>query len=100
MRIFRAVAVRRTEAPLKLADSKSTMAVSPMISLLAPPITPATHTGFVSSQMQSMLVERAWSLPSRVWMDSPSRAVRTTILPPSTQEKSKACIGWPYSSMT
>ena len=98
--MFRAVAVRRIEAPLKLADSKRTMAVSPMISLLAPPMTPATQTGLCSSQMQSMLVVSFRSLPSRVWMVSPSRAVRTTILPPSTQEKSKACMGWPYSSMT
>ena len=100
VRIPRAVAVRRTEAPLKLADSNRTMAVSPTISELAPPMTPATHTGRCSSQMHSMDVVRAWSLPSRVWMDSPSRAVRTTMCPPSTQEKSKACIGWPYSSMT
>ena len=32
------------------------------------------------------------SLPSSVWMVSPSRAVRTRIFPPSTQEKSKACM--------
>ena len=100
VRMFSAVAVRRMEAPLKLADSKRTMAVSPMISLLAPPMTPATHTGLCSSQMHSMSVVSTWSLPSRVWMVSPSRAVRTTIWPPSTQEKSKACMGWPYSSIT
>ena len=98
--MLRAAAVRRTEAPLKLADSKRTMAVSPTISLLAPPMTPATQTGFSSSQMQSMEgVSLRW-LPSRVWMVSPSRAVRTMMWPPSTQEKSKACMGWPYSSIT
>ena len=56
MRIFSAAAVRWTEVPLKLADSKRTMAVSPTISLLAPPMTPATQTGLFSSQMQSMEV--------------------------------------------
>ena len=95
-----AVAVRRIEAPLKLADSKRTMPVSPTISLFAPPMTPATPTGFSVSQMHSMLVESARSVPSRVWMVSPSRAQRTWISPSLTQEKSKACIGWPYSSMT
>ena len=100
MRIPSAVAVRRTETPLKLADSKTTAAVSPTISELAPPMTPATQTGLFSSQMHSMLVVSLRSLPSSVWMVSPSRAVRMISLPPSTQLKSKACMGWPYSSMT
>ena len=100
VRMPSAVAVRRMDTPLKLADSKTTMAVSPTISELAPPMTPATPTGLCSSQMHSMLGVSLRSLPSSVWMTSPSRAVRTTILPPSTQEKSKACMGWPYSSMT
>ena len=100
MRMPRALAVRRTETPLKLADSKSTIAVSPTISLFAPPMTPATQTGLCSSQMQSMFGVSLRSLPSSVWMVSPSRAVRTMMWPPSTQLKSKACIGWPYSSIT
>ena len=33
-------------------------------------------------------------------MLSPGRAQRTWISPPVTQEKSKACMGWPYSIMT
>ena len=62
----RALAVRRTETPLKLADSKSTIAVSPTISLFAPPMTPATQTGLCSSQMQSMFGVSLRSLPSSV----------------------------------
>ena len=76
-----AVAVRRTEGPLKLAHSKSTMAVSPTISLFSPPMTPATQTGLSVSQMQSILVESWRSVPSRVRMLSPSRARRTWISP-------------------
>ena len=79
MRIPRAVAVRRMEVPLKLALSKSTIAVSPSISLLAPPMTPATPTGLSVSQMQSMEGESLRSLPSKVWMVSPSLARRTWI---------------------
>ena len=86
--------------PLKLALSKRTILVSSVISEFSPPMTPATPTGLYSSQMQSMLVVSLRSLPSRVRMVSPSRAVRTTMCPPSTQAKSKACIGWPYSIMT
>ena len=86
--------------PLKLALSKRTILVSSVISEFSPPMTPATPTGLYSSQMQSMLVFSLRSLPSRVRMVSPSRAVRTTMWPPSTQAKSKACIGWPYSIMT
>ena len=54
------------DAPLKFALSKRTMAVSPTISEFAPPITPATPTGLSVSQMQSILVLRARSVPSRV----------------------------------
>ena len=96
----RAAAVRRMLVPLKLALSKRTKAVSPSISEFSPPMTPATPTGLCSSQMQSILVFSLRSVPSRVRMVSPSRAVRTTMWSPSTQAKSKACIGWPYSIMT
>ena len=95
-----AVAVRRTLGPEKLALSNRTMAVSPTISLLAPPMTPATATGLSVSQMHSMFSLSARSLPSRVVMLSPARARRMWISPFFTQEKSKACMGWPYSSMT
>ncbi len=100
VRMPRAVAVRRMEGPEKLALSKRTMAVSPTISLFAPPITPATATGFSTSQMHSMFSVSFLSPPSSVVIVSPARARRIWISPPSTQEKSKACIGWPYSSMT
>ena len=79
MRIPRAVAVRRMEVPLKFALSKSTIAVSPTISLFSPPMTPATATGFSVSQMQSMEGVSAREVPSSVRMLSPSRARRTWI---------------------
>ena len=98
--MFSAAAVRRMLVPLKLALSKRTIFVSGVISLFSPPMTPARPTGLCSSQMQSMLGVTLRSLPSSVRQVSPSRAVRTMMCPPSTQEKSKACIGWPYSIIT
>ena len=93
VRMPSAVAVRRTEGPLKFALSKSTMAVSPMISLFSPPITPATATGLSVSQMHSMLGVSLRSVPSSVRMLSPSRAQRTCISLLPTHAKSNACIG-------
>ena len=95
-----AIAVRRTEGPLKFALSKTTIAVSPTISEFAPPMTPASATGFVSSQMASMFSFRARALPSSVSSVSSAFARRTTIWLPPMQLKSNACMGWPYSSMT
>ena len=98
--MFSAAAVRRMLVPLKLALSKRTIFVFSVISLFSPPMTPARPTGLCSSQMHSMLGLTARGVPSRVRQTSPSRAVRTMMCPPSTQEKSKACMGWPYSIMT
>ena len=72
------------QLPSKLADSKTTSAVSPTISLLRPPMTPARPTARVSSAMTSMLEFSLRTLPSRVVSSSPSWARRTTILPPFT----------------
>ena len=84
VRMPRARAVLRMEVPLKLADSKTTSTVSSTISLFSPPMMPARPTARVSSAMTSMESFSSRTLPSRVVMLSPSRAVRTMILPPFT----------------
>ena len=78
------LAVMRTELPLKLADSKMMVLVSSLMPEYSPPMTPATAEGFSVSQITSMSGESLCSVPSRVVMLSPSRALRTTILPPAT----------------
>ena len=55
---------------------------------------------FTNYVMHSMFGVSLRALPSSVWMVSPSRAVCTMICLPPMHEKSKACMGWPYSSMT
>ena len=84
VRMPRARAVWRMEVPSKLADSKTTMVVSSRISLFNPPIMPARPMGLFSSAMTSIPGFKARWVPSRVVMDSPSRASRTTILPEET----------------
>ena len=83
-----------------LADSNSSWVVLSVISLFRPPITPASATGLAPSQMTRLLSLRANSLPSSVTMLSPCRARRTMIWQLSSVDMSKACIGWPISSMT
>ena len=85
VRMPRAMAVLRMEWPRKLALSKTMVVVSSVISLFAPPITPASATGPSGSAMTSMPGVRAWSLPSSVRRDSPSSARRTMILPSCRQ---------------
>lgn len=92
--------MRRTEGPLKHADSKTTVVVSPVISLFAPPITPATATGFSASAMTRFSGVSACRVPSSVVIDSPAAARRTRISWPARQRQSNECIGWPYSSIT
>ena len=84
VRMPRARAVRRMVVPSKLADSKTTSAVSETISLFRPPIMPARPTARCSSAMTSILGLSLRTLPSRVVSSSPSSARRTTILPPFT----------------
>ena len=72
--------------PEKLADSNTITEVSSVISLLKPPMTPAMPTGLSASAITSMSGVSGRSLPSRVCMTSPSRALRTTILPSCRQE--------------
>ena len=88
MRMPRAAAVRWTEVPLKLADSKTT--IGGVAHDLA---VGAAHDAGHAHGLVLVADAAAWravsfrSLPSRVWMVSPSRAVRTMILPPSTQRE-------------
>ena len=56
--------------------------------------------GPFSSAMTSISGESFRSTPSRVVMASPASALRTMIWAPPTCFRSKACMGWPYSSMT
>ncbi len=85
VRMPRAMAVLRMLVPLKLADSKTTVEVSPLISLLAPPITPARAMGFSASAITSIPPRSSWVFPSSVATSSPSPAVRTTMRPPLMQ---------------
>ena len=84
MRIPSARAVWRMEVPSKLADSKTTMAVSSLISEFSPPMIPASPMGLFSSAMTSIPAFRLRTLPSSVVRVSPSSASRTTILPEET----------------
>ena len=64
----------------------------------APPMMPASATGFSASQMTRLLGFRVNSFSSRVVIFSPSAARRTVMLRPATLFRSKACMGWPISS--
>ena len=92
--------VRRVLMGSKLADSNSTVSVPSCISLSAPPITPASPTASVESAMVNTGGSRVRLSPSSVVMTSPGRAARTMTVASLTVSKSKACRGWPYSSMT
>ena len=82
MRIPNALAVRRTQVPLKQADSNTMVVVSSIIPLYSPPITPATATGFSVSAITSIFSVSSRVSPSRVVMVSPALALRTfTVLP-------------------
>ena len=66
------------------ADSISTRSVPSAISESSPPITPATADGFSASQISSMFPSSSRSMPSSVFILSPARALRTTILRPAS----------------
>ena len=70
-----------------IGDCVATLAVlvCSVISLFSPPMTPATPTGFSASAITSIPVSSSRRLPSSVLKTSPSRAVRTTMAPPSRQ---------------
>ena len=92
--------VVRMLLPRKFADSRMTVFVSSSISELRPPMTPAMPMLLSASLIMSMSPSMVLSFSSRVTNFSPGAAFSTTILLPWTSLISKACIGWPYSSMT
>ena len=94
----RARLVLRTESRAKVAHSNSRLWVLSSIPELAPPMTPASATGFSASQMTRLFSVRVNSFSSRVTIFSPGRARRTSMQRPATLSRSKACIGWPISS--
>ena len=79
----RAREVTRTLAPLKFALSKTTVFVSSVISLFAPPITPARATAFFSSAITSIPLFKVWSISSSDLKLSFSLASLTMICEPS-----------------
>ena len=66
----------------------------------SPPMMPATALGRSESQIISIEGSSFRSTPSRVLIVSPSRASRTTMVRSLSRRWSKACIGWPSSSIT
>ncbi len=95
-----AVRVRRVLTGSKLAASSSTDVVFSSISVLAPPITPASPIASRESAMHSIGGFSARRTPSSVSSVSPGRAALTTMRLSRTLSKSKACSGCPYSSIT
>ena len=92
--------VRWMLGPSQLATSISTRVVPSWTSERSPPMTPAIEVGPSASSMTSIWASRVRTCPSRVVTCSPSRARRTTSLPPATRSRSKACSGLPTSSIT
>ena len=95
-----AAAVRRVLIGSKLADSRSTDVVPSPISLSAPPMTPARPTASRESAIVSIGGASTRDSPSSVTSLSPGRALLTMTVRSFTASKSKACSGWPYSSIT
>ena len=69
-------------------------------SLSRPPIMPARQEGPSLSAITSISLFKVWGFPSNVVMVSPSFARLTMIWAPRISRISKACIGWPVSSIT
>ncbi len=91
-------AVRPTVAGSQCAASNSTFVVEASTSLVSPPITAASEIGPVSSQMTRSSADSVRLTPSSVVSFSPASARRTTS-GPAIRSASKACIGWPSSSI-
>ncbi len=87
-------------AASQLAASMRTRVVSSCTSERLPPMIPAIDVGPASSAIRqtSRSATRVWS--SSVTTCSPSPPRRTTSRRPSMRSRSKACIGWPVSSIT
>ena len=94
------LAVKRTLPLLNVAASNTTVFVSSVIPEFAPPITPATATGFSSSAITRLSVFKVLSISSNVVIFSFSFALLTIICFPATFSMSNACIGCPSSNIT
>ncbi len=86
--------------PFQFATSSSTRVVVSETSEIWPPMIPAIPVACSRSQTSTASVSSARSTSSRVVIFSPSRALRTISSPPGTLSRSKACSGWPVSSIT
>jgi hypothetical protein len=91
--------VRAIDAGSQTAASRRMSVLSSRTSVLAPPITPASDTGPVSSAMTMSSGSSSRTVSSSVVSFSPGFACRTTS-PPLIDGVSKACMGWPISSIT
>ena len=96
----RAFDVLRMFGPTQVAASISTRVVLSDTSEIWPPMTPAMPDGPSPSHTRAMPESKVRSTSSRVTIVSPSLARRTTIRPPRTSSRSKACSGWPVHSIT
>ena len=85
--------------PSQVATSSSTRVVSGATSERAPPISPAIDVGPSASSITTISESSSRVWPSSVCTCSPSRARRTVSRPPATRSRSKACSGWPVSSI-
>ncbi len=90
---------RLIEAGSQCAASSSTSVLVSLISVLAPPMMPASEMGPVSSQMTMSSLASSRCTSSSVVSFSPGLARRTTS-DPFTEPASNACRGWPSSSIT
>ena len=86
--------------PSKFADSKYTSVVSSFISEFNPPMIPAKAIVLSLSFIHKHSESKVLSTSSKVVNFSPPLALSTTIFPDSISLASKACIGWPSSSIT
>ena len=92
--------VRRMLTGSNTADSMAISIVASVISLAAPPMTPAMPIGPLVSAMIKVSGVSSRSTWSRVSSRSPGSARRTTIVPSWTALPSKVWVGLPSSSMT
>ena len=92
--------VLRTELGSKYALSSAIVLVAGEISESDPPMTPPIATARSPSAMTSVSASNVRSIPSSVRIGSLATARRTTIRRFASRSRSKACIGWPISSIT
>ena len=85
--------------PFQLATSSSTRVVPAPTSERAPPISPAIEVGPSASSITTISPSSVRVCPSSVCTCSPSAARRTVRRAPATRSRSKACSGWPVSSI-